>query len=282
MKIRLHVEVNRFQYGAILKMTKGKERLDKYLKDNERLDDLQLKGFKIIQNPEWFCFGIDAVILSDFVKVSRKSRVVEFGTGTGIIPLLIEGKKSPKEILAFEIQKDVADMAKRSVELNNLQEKINIVNDDLNNVLDHVDKASVDVVVSNPPYMPAGVGIVNPHDNKAISRHEIMCTLEDIISNASKILKYRGSLFMVHRPGRLVDIIMLMKKYDIEPKIIRFVHPKSDKKPNIMLIKGTKKGGEELKILDPLVVYNNDGSYTDEIYRIYDSQNIDVFDKRSK
>lgn len=252
------------------------------VKDYERVDDLQLKGYKIIQNPIWFCFGIDAVILSDFVEANKKSKVVEFGTGTGIIPLLIEGKKSPKSIMAFEIQEDVADMAKRTILLNELSDKIKIVNDDLNNVLEYVDKESVDVVVSNPPYMPAGVGIVNPHDNKAISRHEIKCTLEDIISNASKILRFKGSLFMVHRPGRLVDIIMLMKKYGIEPKMIRFVHPKSDKKPNIMLIKGTKKGGEELKILDPLVVYNEDGSYTDEIYRIYNSQNIDVFDKRSK
>jgi tRNA1Val (adenine37-N6)-methyltransferase len=250
------------------------------VREYERVDDLQVGGLKIIQNPEGFCFGIDAVLISNFAKVKRNAEVVELGTGTGIIPILIAGKTKAKKITAFEIQEEVAEMASRSVKLNDLEDRIQIINDDLKNVLKHIPKASKDVVISNPPYVQTNGGLVNPRDKKAISRHEVACVLEDVIRAAAGILNVGGSFYMVHRPQRLVDIVYLMRKYKLEPKEIRLVQPKVDKKPNIILVKGVRGGNPELKFLDPLVVYNDDGTYTDEIYDIYSEAKIDVFDGR--
>lgn len=251
-----------------------------FLKDGERLDDLQLKGLKIIQKEKGFCFGIDAVLLSNFAKLKKGDSVVDLGTGTGIISILLSGKFQAKSITGIEIQEEIAEMADRSIKLNNLTDKIRIINDDLNNAMKYFEKNSVDVVVSNPPYMVSGGAIVNPDSFKAISRHEIFCSIDDVVRIASDLLKNKGTLYMVHRPSRLVDIVYSCRKYEIEPKEIRFVAPKASKKPNIMLIKCVKGGNPELKFMDPLLVYNEDGSYTDEIYEIYNSENIDVFDKR--
>ncbi len=253
--------------------------MKKILKEHERIDDLQVDGLKIIQNPEWFCFGIDAVIISHFTEVKRGQKVVEFGTGTGIIPLLLAGKKKATKITAFEIQEDVADMARRSVELNDLEEVIEILHADLKSADQHVAPNSIDVVVSNPPYVISGGGLKNPDSQKALSRHEIACTLEDIFKSAYRLLRSKGSFYMVHRPSRLVDIMALARNCRMEPKVIRFVQPKGNKKPNIMLIKFVKDGNPELKFMDPLIVYEASGAYTKEIFEIYDSENISSFER---
>lgn len=246
------------------------------LKENERIDDLQCNGLRIIQNPKGFCFGMDAVLLSNFSEIKKNSSVVDLGTGTGIIPILIAGKSSAKKIYGIEIQDEVADMAKRSVKLNGLEDRIEIINEDLKNIKEHVGVNSIDVVTSNPPYMNSGAGLKNPEDMKAISRHEIKCTLEDIVSTASRLLKHNGHFYLIHRPHRLVDIICLCREYKLEPKKLRFIHPNKNKKPNLLLLKCIKAAKPELKFLDPLYVYKDDGSYTDEIYGIYGRETIEV------
>jgi len=246
------------------------------LKENERIDDLQFKGLKIIQNPKGFCYGIDAVLISNFCEIKKNAVVVDLGTGTGIIPILIAGKSSASQIYGFEIQEEVADMAERSVQLNELESRIKIIKDNLCNAGNHLKPSSVDVVVSNPPYVSQGGGIVNPTSYKAISRHEIHCTLEDVIKSSSKMLKQGGSLFMVHRPSRLVDIMYLCRTYNLEPKLIRFIHPRAGVKPNILLVKCVKDSGQELKFMDPLYVYETNGEYTKELSDIYDNQCISI------
>lgn len=239
------------------------------LKENERIDDLQCKGLKIIQNTKGFCFGMDAVLLANFCDIKDNSEVVDLGTGTGIIPLLLWAKNKVKKIYGVEIQKEVAEMAKRSIFMNELDEFIEIVNIDLKEAPEILGINKYDVVTSNPPYMISGNGAINLEDKKAISRHEIMCTLEDVIRVSSRLLKHNGRFFMVHRPHRIVDILCLLRKYKLEPKELRFVHPKVGDRPNLILIKSIKASKPELKFLKPLYVYNEDGSYTDEIYEIY-------------
>lgn len=239
------------------------------LKETERIDDLQLKNLKIIQDTEGFCFGIDAVLLGNYAEVKRNAKVVDLGTGTGIIPLIIYGKNKPSKIYAVEVQPEVAEMAKRTMKLNKIENEIEIVESNLKEVTKILGKGQYDVVTTNPPYMPSGAGEQNPEDKKAISRHEVLCTLEDVIKTAAELLNTSGKFFMVHRPQRLVDILTLMRTYDIEPKSIRFIHPYSNKKPNLLLIKGIKGGMAELKMEDPLYVYNEDGTYTAEIHQIY-------------
>lgn len=256
--------------------------MENLVKSGERIDDLQLKGLKIIQNPEGFCFGIDAVLVSNFAQIKKNGLVVDLGTGTGIIPLLVAGKSSARKIYGVEIQEAVANMAKRSVLLNNLADRIEIVQDNLNHIHEHLEKGIADVVISNPPYMATGNAIVNPVSYKAISRHEVLCTLEDVIRTAATLLREKGGFYMVHRPSRLVDIVALCRQYKLEPKLLRFVHPKEGKAPNILLIKCIKSGNPELRFLPPLNVYDQKGDYTQEIYDIYNQINIDVFDKRGE
>ncbi len=239
------------------------------LKQNERIDDLQLKDLKIIQDTEGFCFGMDAVLLANYCDIKKDSTIVDLGTGTGVIPLIILAKNKIRKIYGIEIQKEVAFMAKRTMIMNNLTEFIEIMNNDLKEAEDILGKNKYDVVTSNPPYMTWGKGLVNDKSKKAISRHEIMCTLEDVIRNASGLLKHNGRFFMVHRPHRIVDILCLLREYKLEPKKLRFVHPSAGKKPNMVLIRSVKAAKPELKIQKPLYVYNKDGSYTDEINEIY-------------
>jgi len=246
------------------------------LLEGERIDDLQCKGLKIIQNPKGFCFGIDAVLLSNFCEIKKDSTVVDLGTGTGIIPILIAGKSRAKKIYGIEIQRDVADMAKRSVKLNNLQDRIEIIQDDLKNVFQYIEANSVEVVTSNPPYMPSGKGLQNTTDAKTVSRHEVMCTLEDVIKTASRLLKHHGEFYLVHRPHRIVDIICLCREYKLEPKKIRFVHPNKNKKPNLLLIKAVKAANPEVRFLDPLYIYEDNGEYTQELLDIYSKSTIEV------
>lgn len=241
------------------------------LKNGERIDDLQFKGLKIIQNEDGFCFGIDAVLLSDFAKNMKKAdTVVDFCTGTGIIAILLSGKvEKIKKIYGVEIQKEVAEMAKRSVTLNKLEDKIEILNRDLKEVHDILKPGTIDVVTVNPPYKAANSGIINEENTLTIARHEISCTLEDIIKQSAKLLKSGGNFYMVHRPERLVDIMYYMRKHKIEPKRIRFVHPNKNAVSNLVLIEGSRAGRAFLKFEKPLYVYDENGNYTDEILEIY-------------
>ncbi|OOM81176.1 tRNA1(Val) (adenine(37)-N6)-methyltransferase [Clostridium sp. BL-8] len=240
-----------------------------YIKEDETVDDLQLKGLNLIQKKDGFKFGIDAVLLSDFACVKNKHRVIDLCTGTGIIPFLIYGKYEPKSIYGLEIQEDMVEMAKRSVKLNSLDEKICFINEDLKNV-DFLKKLEkFDVVTVNPPYKLNNSGIINPNDKLAIARHEILCNLEDVIHAARTLLKDNGRLFMIHRPERLADIFTLMRKYKIEPKRIKMIHPKMGKAPNIVLVEGQRDGGAYLKWEAPLYVYDDNGKYTKEIDSIY-------------
>lgn len=239
------------------------------IREKERIDDLQLHGLKLIQNTEKFCFGVDSVLLSDFADVKRNSKVLDIGTGTGIIPILLAGKTKAAKIVGLEIQEEMAEMASRSVILNQLSERLEIVQGDIKLYREYFGKSSFDVVVSNPPYTNKGCGLVNPMDSKAISRHEILCSLEDVVSAAAALLVPGGQLAMVHRPERLADIICSMRNNGIEPKYLRLVHPKPGKKPNMLLIKGNRGGNPELKVMEPLYVYNSEGTYSDEINKIY-------------
>ncbi|MEL7648484.1 MAG: tRNA1(Val) (adenine(37)-N6)-methyltransferase [Sedimentibacter sp.] len=243
--------------------------MDTVLKEDERIEDLQCKGLKIIQNKKWFCFGMDAVLLTNYCDIKNNSKIVDLGTGTGIIPILLSGKRNYLKAYAVEIQEEVAEMAKRSVALNGLQEKIEVLNIDFKDAGKYLEPNSFDAVISNPPYKLNNSGIVNPLDKKAISRHEIACTLEDVISTAAMLLKQYGRFYMVHRPDRLADIICLLRKYRLEPKQIRFVHPKAAAKPNMVLIRASKNGNPELKFDPPLYIYSDDGRYTDDVYDIY-------------
>lgn len=237
------------------------------LSENERIDIVPGSSLKIIQNKDRFSYGTDAIFLSHFAKA--KGSTIDLGTGTGIIPFRLYAKDDVDIIYGVEIQGEVAAMAKQSVELNNLEGKIKILNMDLKKLPEKFGKNTIDVITTNPPYMKVGGALVNAEENFAVSRHEIACTLLDIISVSEYLLKPLGKFYMVHRPDRLVDIIYTLRKYNLEPKYIRFVQSKINKKPNLILIEATKSGKPDLKFYDPIIVYNEDGSYTDEIYEIY-------------
>lgn len=240
------------------------------LKENERVDDLEYKNLKIIQNKNGFCFGIDSILLVDFAKkIKNNSKVIDLGTGTGIIPILLSAKTNKCNFCGVEIQEDVSKMAKRSVMMNNLEHFIDIWNLNILDLKDRCKPLSFDVVITNPPYKKLNTGIVNINDKKLISRHEIMASLEDFIDVASYLLKDFGEFYMVHRPERLVDIFSIMRNKKIEPKQIKFISPNKDKIPNLVLIKGVKLGKPFLKFDNNLYVYNENGSYTDEILKIY-------------
>lgn len=240
-----------------------------YINENESIDDLRYKGLRLIQKNDGFKFGLDAVLLANFADVRKNARVIDLGTGTGIIPVLLAGKTDAANIVGLEIQEDMAEMAGRSVKINSLEGRVEIVCGDIKESAGLFGASTFDVVVSNPPYMNEGGGIVNPDDSKAIARHEIKCTLEDVVKSASRLLMPGGQLAMVHRPGRLVDIVWHMRRCGIEPKYIRFVHPSPGKKANLLLVKGLRGGRPHLKMLEPLYVYDESGKYTDEINKIY-------------
>ena len=244
--------------------------MENILKENERIDDLEYKGLKIIQNKDGFCFGMDSVLLSDFAKnMKKEAKVLDLGTGTGIIPILLCGKTNLKEVIGVEVQEEVAQMASRSIKLNNLENRFKIINENIINLTKIYKKQIFDVIVTNPPYKKKDTGIINENEKKILSRHEITATLEDFIKVSKDLLKDKGEFYMVHRPERLVDILNLMRTYRIEPKILRFVCPKQNKEPNLILIKGVKNAKPFLKIEKNLYVYKDDGEYTDEILKIY-------------
>lgn len=239
------------------------------LYDGERIDELQRNGYQIIQKENGFCFGMDAVLLSGFASVRKGERAIDLGTGTGIIPILLEAKTQGEHFTGLEIQKTSVDMAQRSVLLNDLTERISIVEGDIKEAVSIFGKASFDVVTSNPPYMTGSHGLVNVHESKAIARHEILCTLEDVVSQAAALLRENGRFYMVHRPFRLAEIMNVMVKYHIEPKRMKLVYPFVDKEPNMVLLEGLKGGKSRITVEKPLIVYKEPGKYTDEIYDIY-------------
>ena len=236
---------------------------------DESVDDLQLKGLKLIQKQQGFRFGVDAVLLSHFANIKNKHRVIDLCTGTGIVPFLAYGKYEPKEVIGIEIQEDMVEMANRSSLLNNTTDIVKFVYGDLKDkaLLDSLGK--FDVLTVNPPYKLNNAGIINPNDKLAIARHEVMCTLEDVIIAARRLLKDNGRMFIVHRPERLADIFCLMRKYKIEPKRVRMVQPNTKKAANIVLVEGQRDGGAFLKWEETLYVYDDDGNYSEEINRIY-------------
>lgn len=241
----------------------------KYVNEDETLDDLQLNGLNLIQKQDGFKFGIDAVLLSDFANVKKKHSVIDLCTGTGIIPFLIYGKYQAQSVYGLEIQEDMVEMAQRSVKLNCLEDKLHFINEDLKNIEQLKKIGRFDVLTVNPPYKLNNSGILNPFDKLAIARHEIMCNLEDVISASRVLLKDNGRMFIVHRPERLADIFTLMRKYKIEPKRVKMVHPKMGKAANIVLVEGQRDGGAYLKWDAPLYVYDESGNYTEEINKIY-------------
>lgn len=239
------------------------------LKEGERIDELHRNQYKIIQDAGRFCFGMDAVLLSGFAKVKAKERVLDLGTGTGIIPILLEARTKGEHFTGLEIQAQSADMARRSVALNGLEEKIDIVTGDLKEAAKIFGAASYHVVTCNPPYMTANHGLQNPEQPKAIARHELLCTLEDVIEQSAKVLLPNGRLYLVHRPFRLAEIISSLCAHGLEPKRMRLVHPFADREPNMVLIEALKGGKPRITVEKPLVIYKAPEVYTDEIYEIY-------------
>ena len=237
--------------------------------EDERIDDLQRNGYRIIQKKKGFCFGMDAVLLSGFAQVKEGEVAVDLGTGTGIIPILLEAKTKGKHFTGLEIQEEVAEMAGRSVRLNQLENRVDIVRGDIKEASRLFGKASFDVVTSNPPYMNDNHGLKNPELPKAIARHEVFCTLDDVCREASLLLKSGGRFYMVHRPHRLAEIIAALKTYKLEPKRMKLVHPFVDKEANMVLIEAVRGGRSMMKVEAPIIVYREPGVYTQEIYDVY-------------
>ena len=250
-------------------MERTKKEETTLLKNNERLDELHRNGYFIIQDPGRFCFGMDAVLLSGFAHVKKNEKVLDLGTGTGIIPILLEAKTEGMYFTGLEIQPESADMARRSVQYNHLEDKVSIVDGDIKDASKIFGASSFDVITTNPPYMIGQHGLTNPTDAKAIARHEVCCTLDDILRESARILKPSGRFYMVHRPFRLAEIFSKMVEYRIEPKRMQLVYPYVDKEPNMVLIEGLRGGKSRLTVEKPLIVYESEGKYTPEIYDIY-------------
>lgn len=239
------------------------------LKENERLDDLQRNHYRIIQNSDTFCFGMDAVLLSGFAQVKPEETVLDMGTGTGIIPLLLAAKTESSHITGLEIQEESVDMAQRSVALNGLKERVHILQGDIKTASEKFGCSVFDVITCNPPYMIGGHGLKNPEGAKALARHEILCTFEDVAREAAKMVKPGGKFFLVHRPFRLAEIIVTLTKYRLEPKRMQLVYPFLEKAPNMVLIEAARGGNSYLTVEKPLIIYESPGVYTPEIYEIY-------------
>jgi tRNA1Val (adenine37-N6)-methyltransferase len=239
------------------------------LKEEERLDDLQVNGYEIIQHPGKFCFGMDAVLLSNFARIKKGENALDLGTGTGIIPILLTAKTEGERFVGLEIQDESADMARRSVIHNHLEKRVEIVNGDIKEASSIFGAASFDVITTNPPYMIGQHGIANSSDTKAIARHEVLCTLDDILRESAKILRPGGRFYMVHRPFRLAEILSKMVEIGIEPKRMRMVYPFIDKEPNMVLIEGKRGGNSRMTVERPLIVYQAQGVYSEELLGEY-------------
>lgn len=250
------------------------------IRKNERIDDLGINDLKIIQNKEYFCFGTDSVLLANFVKSENSNNVIlDLCSGSGVIPIILSAKKKYKKIFGVELQSEMYDLFDRNIKINNLEDSIISIKENVKNIKDIrkkitsiMGKDKIDIITCNPPYKEIGTGLTTNHDVKTIAKCEVMCNLEDIMNTSSKLLGKGGKLYLVHKPERLSDLIYFGRKYNLEAKEIRFVYPKIDKKPSIVLISYRKDGGNETKVLEPLIEYNEDMSYTDEIYNIYGCQ----------
>ena len=249
---------------------------ENYRKEGERVDDLNRKGYRILQDPKAFCFGIDAVLLADFAKIMAGEQVLDLGTGSGILPLLLHARQSSARYYGLEIQPEMAERADRSVRMNGLEQDITITCGDLRGILSFYPGQSMDVIVCNPPYMPAQGGLKNEAASRTIARHEVSCTIEDVAIAASRVLKSRGRLYLVHRPARLTAVFAALTKHHLEPKRLRFVQPFADAAPTMMLIEAVLQGGPELKVEPPLTVYEAPGRYTKEIFSIYGMESMDA------
>ena len=241
----------------------------------ERIDDLNLNGRKIIQDTELFLFGMDSVLLANKVKAKNKT-IVDLGTGSSVIPIIIEAKNDVNKIIGIEVQDKMYNLATKNIKYNKVEDKICILKEDIKSidtikkyVKEQTGKEKVDIVVSNPPYKTVGTGSKNDKDEKYIARHEVMCGLEDIFKVSSKILKHKGKLYIVHKPERIADLISLARKYNLEAKEIQFLQPTVTKKPSIVLIEYVLGGGNECIVLPNLIEYDDNGNYTEEILEIY-------------
>ena len=239
------------------------------INDWERVDDLHRNGYVIIQDPKRFCFGIDAVILSGFAEVKKGENVMDLCTGTGIIPILLEAKTEGSHFTGLEIQEESVEMARRSVRLNGLEDKVTIDFGDVKNTEALYRASSFDVVTVNPPYMNEGGGLKNGYSPKTIARHEVLCSLEDVGDAAARLLVPQGRLYMVHRPHRLTDIMVTLRNHRLEPKRLRFVHSYADREPVMVLVEAVSNGKPMVKVMPPLIIYKEDGEYTGEIMKIY-------------
>ena len=239
------------------------------IKDYERVDDLHRNGYMLIQDPKRFCFGVDAVLLSGFATSKKGDKVLDLGTGTGVIPILMSAKTKAEHFSALEIQPESAEMAKRSVMLNDLQDKIDIIEGDIKKAAEIFKPSSFDVITTNPPYMNFEGGLKNSYDPKTIARHEVLCSLDDVAFAAQRLLKFGGKFFMVHRPHRRTDIMCVLREHKLEPKRIRFVQPYADREPNMVLVEAVRSGKPMIKVMPTLVIYNSDGTYTQETLDIY-------------
>ncbi len=239
------------------------------INDWERVDDLHRNGYVIIQDPKRFCFGIDAVILSGFAEVKKGEKVMDLCTGTGIIPILLEAKTEGSHFTGLEIQEESVEMARRSVRLNGLEDKVTIDFGDVKNTEALYRASSFDVVTVNPPYMNEGGGLKNGYSPKTIARHEVLCSLEDVVDAAARLLVPQGRLYIVHRPHRLTDIMVTLRNHRLEPKRLRFVHSYADREPVMVLVEAVSNGKPMVKVMPPLIIYKEDGEYTGEIMKIY-------------
>ena len=227
------------------------------LNNNEKIEDLEDKRLKIIQAKDSYRFSVDSILLLNFIRLKNYENIIDLGTGSGIIPLLLFGKKKGLSIYGVEIQKDLADMARRSVELNKLQNDITIIQEDFRNLKNIFKNQQFDVVVSNPPYVSMGQGKINPSSSRAIARHEIKGSLEDMISVSNYLLKNKGRIYLIYRSAKLIKLVITLKRYGIEPKVIKLIHPRPGENANLVLLEGIKSGKEELKIEDPIFLYSN-------------------------
>lgn len=239
------------------------------IRPGERLDDLQCKGYRIIQDPKRFCFGVDAVFLSNFVRVKPGSRILDLGTGTGVIPILLAAKTEAAHIIGLEIQEASAEMADRSIRLNHLEDRIRIVQGDIKEAAGLFPAASFDIVTSNPPYIIGQHGLENEYEPKNIARHEILCNLEDVVKAAAALIVPGGSFFLIHKPFRLAEIFSVLMHYKLEPKRLRMIHPYVEKEPNTVLIEAVQGGRSRITIEPPLIIYKEKGVYTEEMEELY-------------
>jgi len=239
------------------------------LKPHERIDDLQRNGYRIIQDPRRFCFGMDAVLLAGFADEAKGEKLLDLGTGTGILPILMEARTDIAHLWGLEIQEESADMARRSVRLNCLSEKIEIITGDIREADRLFEAASFDVITCNPPYMIGGHGLKNTEHSKTVARHEVCCTFEDVAAQTAKLLKPGGHFYLVHRPFRLAEILVSLSAHKLEPKRMQLVYPFADKEPNMVLIEAIRGAKSRMRVEKPLIVYKSPGEYMPEIYEIY-------------